>query len=174
MTVMRWGVLAAMTAAVVWPAGAKEIERFADWHYETSTDPMTDEASFTGWLAAESDSPDAAVMIIGCNKPKAPLQIAVKFSAYLGGPDGYRDFTWRYRSWTPVTEQWKYVSGSVVGNDLPEPPSELRNALNNGGPFYVRAVKASGGVVDATFDLLGGGSLVTRLLIDCKLDPRFP
>ena len=171
MTVMRWGVLVALTAAAVWPAGAKEIDRFTVWHYEGDTDPMTDAAKFNAWMPSDDED---ALLVIGCAGPGVPLKIAVKFSTRLGGPDGYRDFMWRSGSREAVTEQWAYVGGSIAGIDLPPEDSPLRAALADDGAFKVRATTSTGSTVDASFHTGGDDRVITRLLIDCKLDPRFP
>ena len=171
MTLIRWGMLALAAVGSVLPAAPKEIDRFTVWHYEADTDPMTDEAKFNAWLPADDED---ALLVIGCAGPGVPLKIAVKFSTRLGGPDGYRDFMWRSGSRDAVTEQWAYVGGAIAGIHLPPEDSPLRKALVDDSALKVRATTSTGSTVDASFHTGGDDGAITRLLIDCKLDPRFP
>lgn len=149
------------------PTLAKEVERFGAWHYEAGADPMTDKGKFNAWLISDDDSPTSAMLIIGCAETGAGLQVAVKFAKYLGAEEGFRDFTWRFAKLNPVTEQWRYFSGYVVGVSMPPEGTEFRQYLRFRGPFKVRASTSDGGSVDASFTL-SDSDVLTRLERDCK------
>ncbi|MFT3810525.1 MAG: hypothetical protein QM698_11455 [Micropepsaceae bacterium] len=167
-------VTAVVAAGLPGIGTAKQVDQFGRWVYEESIDPITDEVSYTGHLASRHDSPEAAVIMIGCSALKSPLRIAVKFDAYLGSGGGTRDFTYRAGKAEAVTESWRYLEGDIVGTELPtDEASPLRQALATRGILYVRAMASNGRTIDASFDISSGDNVVTRLMIDCKLDPRF-